>query len=98
MAGDSTCNGSSVAEKLKIQYAERTVNTSKFTEVDAVKLRSIVTNGVQVCVIHDRLNALVHSYSVTVYKDSNSDLYIVYEGGFAGNDQRGFGPVTEGNL
>lgn len=94
MAAERTCDSSMVSSKLLKEYQEGSIDTSKYSKIDENTLEELIVRGEQVCVIHDRINDLIHSYSITLYKTPvKNKLYLIFEGGFGGNEQFGFGPI-----
>lgn len=94
MASDDNVRESALCKRLAAQYIEQEIDTSLYPELSRDMVNQIQEEGRRVCVIHDRLNDWVHSYSVILYQYGRSDeFYLIFVGGIGGSDTYGVGPI-----
>lgn len=97
MASDDLCIHSLLAKKLLAEFRTTgSIDTSQYPVADPQILKKVATSKSELCVIRDTTNALIHSYSIVLYKNSEDmNYYLVYEGGFDGSDIYGYGPIEK---
>lgn len=96
MANELTSVKSTLSQRLVKEYAKGEIDTSAYPQIDATAVKALIANSEKVCVIHDRINDIVHSYSIILYKTRHEGkFYLVYQGGFGGHETFGFGPIAE---